>query len=147
MLAGCGGADETALTPTPNVTQVYETVNARLTEAVLQTPSPAPSLTPVSTPTGITPTVIVLPSPSPALPTAGNPTPAGNCDLAGAGNPIDITIPDDTKMQPGQTFTKVWRLQNIGTCTWTNAYTAGQFSGPGDDSADDGAPAPAGGAR
>jgi len=129
LLAGCGGADETMLTSTPNITQVYETVNAQLTEAALQTPSPAPSLTPAPIATVITPTVTVLPSPSPALPTAGNPTPAGSCDLAGAGNPIDITIPDDTKMQPGQTFTKVWRLQNIGTCTWTSAYTAGQFSG------------------
>jgi hypothetical protein len=34
----------------------------------------------------------------------------------------DVTIPDDTEMLPGQEFIKTWRLQNIGTCTWTNQY-------------------------
>jgi Ig-like domain from next to BRCA1 gene len=40
-----------------------------------------------------------------------------------------VTIPDDTVMQPGQSFTKVWRLQNVGTCTWTKSYAAAYFSG------------------
>lgn len=30
----------------------------------------------------------------------------------------DITIPDDTVMQPGQNFTKTWRVQNIGQRSW-----------------------------
>jgi Ig-like domain from next to BRCA1 gene len=34
----------------------------------------------------------------------------------------DITIPDGTKMTAGETFTKTWRLQNTGTCTWTTSY-------------------------
>jgi hypothetical protein len=127
LLAGCGGANEPALTTTPDTTQVYETVNARLTEVSLLTPSPAPQQVP--TQTELPPTATMLPSPAATLPPPVNPTPTGNCDLAGAGNPIDVTIPDDTKMQPGQTFTKIWRLQNVGTCTWTSAYTAGHFSG------------------
>jgi hypothetical protein len=32
-------------------------------------------------------------------------------------------------MQPGQTFTKVWRLRNSGTCTWTKDYRIAVFSG------------------
>jgi hypothetical protein len=51
------------------------------------------------------------------------------CDLAAAGFPIDVTIPDDTLMQPGQSFTKTWRLRNVGTCTWTREYDAVWFSG------------------
>jgi hypothetical protein len=51
------------------------------------------------------------------------------CDRAGAGNPIDLTIPDDTRMQPGQAFTKRWALQNTGACTWSREYSARFFSG------------------
>jgi hypothetical protein len=53
-----------------------------------------------------------------------------SCDQAAAGSPnIDVTIPDNTVMQPGQSFTKTWRLQNTGTCTWTTAYSIAVFSG------------------
>ncbi|MEM5774051.1 MAG: NBR1-Ig-like domain-containing protein, partial [Anaerolineaceae bacterium] len=34
----------------------------------------------------------------------------------------DMTIPDGTVMQPGQTFTKTWQLLNKGTSTWTTGY-------------------------
>jgi hypothetical protein len=32
-------------------------------------------------------------------------------------------------MQPKQAFTKIWRLQNAGTCTWTKDYMVTYFSG------------------
>jgi len=31
----------------------------------------------------------------------------------------DVTVPDNTVFASGSTFTKTWRLKNIGTCTWT----------------------------
>jgi hypothetical protein len=34
----------------------------------------------------------------------------------------DVTIADGTKMVPGQTFTKTWRLRNLGSCSWDNRY-------------------------
>jgi photosystem II stability/assembly factor-like uncharacterized protein len=34
----------------------------------------------------------------------------------------DLTVPDGSSFGPGATFTKTWRLMNIGTCTWTTAY-------------------------
>jgi hypothetical protein len=34
----------------------------------------------------------------------------------------DVTIPDGTILAGGSPFTKTWRLQNVGTCTWTTAY-------------------------
>jgi hypothetical protein len=34
----------------------------------------------------------------------------------------DITIPDGTSIGEGETFEKVWRLKNSGTCTWTEEY-------------------------
>jgi hypothetical protein len=41
----------------------------------------------------------------------------------------DVTVPDGTIFQPGAAFTKTWRLKNIGTCTWTTAYTMVYVSG------------------
>ncbi len=35
----------------------------------------------------------------------------------------DVTIPDGTIFSPGESFTKTWRVKNIGTCTWTTGYT------------------------
>src|SRR5215211_4233990 len=35
----------------------------------------------------------------------------------------DLTAPDGSSFAPGATFTKTWRLMNIGTCTWTTSYS------------------------
>lgn len=35
----------------------------------------------------------------------------------------DLSIPDGTRLRPGESFTKSWRLKNIGTCTWTPDYS------------------------
>ncbi|MCK4959841.1 MAG: hypothetical protein KAT00_10580, partial [Planctomycetes bacterium] len=34
----------------------------------------------------------------------------------------DITVPDGTAFQPGETFVKTWRLRNSGETTWTTGY-------------------------
>jgi hypothetical protein len=34
----------------------------------------------------------------------------------------DVTIPDWTTVEVGETFEKVWRLKNTGTCIWTTDY-------------------------
>lgn len=48
-------------------------------------------------------------------------TPEANCiDLAAFGG--DITIPDDTLVQPGEVFVKTWRFVNGGGCTWISGY-------------------------
>ena len=43
-------------------------------------------------------------------------TPAG-CTL-GASFIEDVTIPDDTALEPGADFRKTWRLRNSGSCNW-----------------------------
>jgi hypothetical protein len=45
---------------------------------------------------------------------------AAPCDLAEFVD--DLTIPDGTVFQPGESFTKAWRLRNIGSCTWGRDY-------------------------
>lgn len=34
----------------------------------------------------------------------------------------DVTIPDGKNFSPGESFTKTWRLENVGTCAWTSGY-------------------------
>jgi len=40
----------------------------------------------------------------------------------------DVTIPDNTQVNAGETFVKTWEFLNTGTCTWTN-YTLKFSSG------------------
>ncbi len=66
------------------------------------TPVPFPTIPPIAT------------TQAAASPT---PVPTSVCDQ---GQFItDVTIPDGTLMDPGETFTKTWRLENAGTCTWS----------------------------
>lgn len=128
FLAGCNLPRKEATPTGLGVTQAYETIQAGLTQTTspsLGTPSPTRSLfspTPPTTPPTVTPTR------APTTP-AASATSRIPCDQAVPGNPIDVTIPDDTVLQPGQSFTKTWRLENSGTCTWTKDYAVAFFSG------------------
>jgi adhesin HecA-like repeat protein len=51
------------------------------------------------------------------------------CNLAVSGMPMDVTIPDGTRLRPGQSFSKTWRLVNAGSCNWGQGYSAVWFSG------------------
>jgi hypothetical protein len=53
------------------------------------------------------------------MPTAAA-TPSGCTDLAGLVE--DVTFPEGTPVVAGESFRKVWRMRNDGTCTWTSAY-------------------------
>jgi hypothetical protein len=76
-----------------------------------------------ATPTRLIPTLAVTLIPT--LTASANP----DCDQAGPGNPVDISVPDNSNFDPGQSFTKTWRLLNTGTCTWSSDYAAVWFSG------------------
>jgi hypothetical protein len=87
------------------------------------------------------PVILRKGSPPPVTNTPGGPTatptntaiPPSSCDRAQF--IADVTVPDGTTMLPGQTFTKTWRLKNVGQCTWTTAYqmffvSGSQMGGP-----------------
>ena len=40
-----------------------------------------------------------------------------------------LSISDNTALEAGQSFMKVWRIKNTGTCTWTTDYILVFFSG------------------
>jgi plastocyanin len=67
--------------------------------------------------TGTPPTPTFTPAPGTATVT---PLPPPTCDRAQFIS--DVTVPDGTLFNPGKTFTKTWRLKNVGTCTWTTSY-------------------------
>lgn len=115
LLAGCNLPQASTPQSADAVfTAAAETVQAQLTQdSLLQpqesTPTP-PSLLDTATPKLPTATI-----PATVIPSA---TPL--CDLAQF--VTDVTIPDGSEMLPEQTFTKAWRLRNIGTCAWTSSY-------------------------
>ncbi len=68
--------------------------------------------------TPVVPTVVGLePSSAAATPTLA----PGACTNA-LQFVADVTIPDGMVLAAGQTFAKVWRVKNTGTCAWDNSY-------------------------
>ncbi len=122
-LAGCNLPKGTATPSSPEAayTQAAQTVSAELTHVALQASPTLNVPTDTSTPM---PTDTPLPTNTIAFTPTNTPIP---CNLAGFIS--DVTIPDNTVMATNQNFTKTWRLRNIGTCTWTSAYTVAFING------------------
>lgn len=89
------------------------TVQAVVTQTMIALTQNAPTQNPLPTAIPATST----PVPATPVPTA---TQVSYCEWAAFVK--DVTIPDGTVLEPGETFTKVWRLKNRGTCTWTADY-------------------------
>jgi uncharacterized protein YkwD len=84
---------------------------------------------PTATVTALPPTATEMPStPTPAAtPTEAIPTNLPDCTNS-AKFIEDITVKDDSEIPAGSTFTKTWRVQNTGTCTWWSGYTLTHYS-------------------
>ena len=95
-----------------------------------ETPKDAPVLFVTSTLPPYKPG-LTLPTPVPptASPTSDplTPRPTPTCHDS-AVFVEDVTYPDNTSLKAGEKFTKTWKLQNTGTCKWTN-YTVAFVSG------------------
>lgn len=108
-----------------NATSVVQTAGSIIEN--IKTQSPLLSIAATPTPN------IVTPTPQDPSATAIQTTAAAlkplRCDMAGAGNPLDITIPDDSRLVPGERFSKIWRLDNLGSCEWGAGYAVVWFSG------------------
>ncbi|HRK89890.1 MAG TPA: NBR1-Ig-like domain-containing protein [Anaerolineales bacterium] len=93
------------------------TVDAMVTQTVIALTLNAPTQTPLPPTTTPVP-VTVTPSPTPTTPPTS--APVTYCDWMSFVK--DVTIADGTVLDPGETFTKIWRIKNRGTCTWTPDY-------------------------
>lgn len=119
MAAGCNFPGELRDTSPGPATISALTVEAILTKAYV--PSETTGPTPTALP--IIPGVTETESPR----TSSSPQPVECTDRATF--VADATIPDNTVLSPGETFLKVWKLQNSGTCTWDSSYRLSFFSG------------------
>ena len=95
-----------------------------------ETPTEAPFLFVTATlpPTkpGLTLPTQIPPTATPTLdPMTTPPTPACRDSAVFV---EDITVPDNTRLQAGEKFTKTWKLQNTGNCPWSG-YTVAFVSG------------------
>ena len=61
--------------------------------------------------------------------TAAPPIPTPTTCLNAAEFVIDVTIPPETIVVPGEPFVKTWRVLNSGTCAWDATYWLAQQSG------------------
>lgn len=104
QVAGLPTATATFTQLPPTATRVPPTATA-----VVPSLTPIPSLTPMPS---LTPRPTAVPIP---------------CDQASFVS--DITIPDGTEIAPGSVFTKIWRIKNSGTCSWTTKYLLAFFGG------------------
>ncbi len=107
--------------------------SSRQTPSRTSTPSPAPTFTPtrtrIATPSlKTTPSSAATRTPRPTITTNPLPTsetpPTPDVSLCEPDFAFvrDITIPDDTVVRAGDTFTKTWALSNTGTCEWDEGY-------------------------
>jgi len=125
LLASCG-ANVPDLTPTITFsadeirTQAVATFSVALTETALAAPSdtPVPTLSPV-------PILTTLATSTGGIPFGGA-TSVGATSSAtscyGLTFVSDVTIPDNTPMTPGKTFTKTWKVLNSGSCAWDAGF-------------------------
>lgn len=111
VLSACG-ASTPEPTPTLSVeaiqTSAIATFSAGLTQTAISMPADTPTPTPAPTGTAI-PTR-----------TSGAGTPTGVCLWLTWVR--DVSIPDNTVMIPGQTFTKTWLVKNTGNCAWEAGF-------------------------
>jgi hypothetical protein len=117
--AGCTPARKAVATVTPvppTSTHTPMPIDTP-TQAPTRTPTPVPTdtLTPTRTPTSTkTPTPTKTSTPTKTY----TPTPTDTAVVPVAQFIEDVTIPDGTVMEPGQAFTKTWRLKNAGLLEW-----------------------------
>lgn len=125
LLTACGGGDANGtptntLSPDDVQTLAIETFSAALTQTALA----APSDTPVPTLTASLTAAPFVTSTGGAFPGVTSTTSAGGggATCYRLSYVSDVTIPDNTTMTPGQTFTKTWKVSNTGTCAWDAGF-------------------------
>lgn len=118
-LSACGGSEDS--TATISVEQIQTlavmTYQAQLTQTALA----LPTATPLSTNTPIP--VVTFASPGSSGGETNTPISSGQSSACnGLSYVKDVTIPDNTQMTPGQSFTKTWLVLNSGSCDWEAGF-------------------------
>lgn len=104
----------TSPTTTTDPVSAAGTSAAQTALAQLALNTPVPTLPPLATAT-LQPSSTTAP---PTLTPSVTPIPCNSAEFVS-----DVNYPDKTSVLPGTSFTKTWRLQNTGSCTWTSGYS------------------------
>lgn len=102
------GTAQTILQSTRAATAVAAATDTAIPQAPTAVPTEAPSHTPA-------PSAVPATATQPASPT---PLPCNWARFV-----ADVTYPDGSAVEAGVSFTKTWRLRNVGSCAWTTGYT------------------------
>jgi hypothetical protein len=126
LIASCGGGNAPEATPSMSVEQIQTYAVATFSSALTLTALAAPSNTPLPT--------LNLTTPLAPLATTAAGTPLAPATTAAPVGGVattscygltfvsDVSIPDNTQMDPGETFTKTWKVQNSGSCAWDAGF-------------------------
>ena len=129
LLSACGGNSANA-TPTLSVAQIQTlavmTYQAQLTQTALAQPTSTPA--PTNTPIVLATETASSTSPE-VLATSTTASSAGLATCYNLSYVKDVTIPDNTEMTPGESFTKTWLVSNTGTCAWDPGFVFNVVSG------------------
>jgi hypothetical protein len=141
------------LSITPSYTNAPPTETPTITNTPTISPTPSPTKTPIppltmrptNTPQPTTNTPIPTVTPVPTgiyyppgyYPSGGGGSGSGNTGKCLAARLVrHVTIPSEEILPPSYPFTKIWRIQNVGTCTWDTSVKMALVSGDsmgGDD--------------
>ena len=128
---GCTSPQEAA-SPTPVPPTSTPTPVPTDTPTAAPTHTPTRTSTPTDTPTPTrtsTPTQTHTPTKTATPTQTHTPTPTNTPAVPLAQFMEDVTIPDGTLMEPGQAFTKTWRLKNAGALEWGEGANLGFHDG------------------
>jgi hypothetical protein len=111
-----------------NTKSAFETLVAPFTQMPPQTTSAGQF--PGATITLIAGTITSVPATVTPVPPTQTPTPTRTSEPCNRAEFVeDVAIADGTVFYPEESFTKIWRLRNGGTCTWTSDYAVVYTSG------------------
>jgi hypothetical protein len=124
VILACNSLAPTTPQPAATLNALYtsaaETLSALSTQgAISLTMPPSPTATlaiPTSSPIALQTFTVVPPL-----------QPSTRCDAAAF--ITDVTYPDGSSVGMGVSFTKIWRIKNVGTCTWTTSYALVYING------------------
>lgn len=122
---GMNATPDGAATLNPLYTAAAQTLQAMVTAQASPTPGIAIA-TSTPFPDATSTSILAFPTYTPVY---LSPVPVKRCDAAAFVK--DVTIPDGSSVSSGKTFTKTWRLQNVGTCSWTPSYALIFVNGDG----------------
>ena len=135
LLAACGGGAAAEGTPTSalSVDQIQTAAVATFSSALTMTAVLAPTNTPAVTPTTLATQAVSTSTGGIPFGTAAVTTPgagvggavggvAATASCYGLTFVSDVSIPDNTQMDSGESFTKTWKVQNSGSCAWDAGF-------------------------